>query len=84
MNMRLPKEAKEQLIGILRDYFYREHETELGDLAAENILEFIKEEAGPYFYNQGVQDAKEMVEQTMLSLEENVQSLERPVGKRYR
>lgn len=79
MFMRLTKESKEQITGNLKDYFYREYGEELGDLAADNLLEFIKTDIGPYFYNEGIRDAKEMVEQTMLNLEENVQSLERPL-----
>lgn len=79
MYIRLPKEIKDQIIYKIKDYFYNERSEEIGDLAAGNLLDFVLKEIGPYFYNQGVKDAKEMFEQKMLSLEEDIQSLERPI-----
>jgi uncharacterized protein (DUF2164 family) len=77
--IRLPKEDKDQIIDKLKDYFDNERSEEIGDLAAENLLDFVLKEIGPYFYNQGVKDSKEMLEQKMISLEEDIQSLERPI-----
>jgi len=79
MYIRLPKESKDQIIYKIKDYFYNERSEEIGDLAAGNLLDFVLKEIGPYFYNQGVKDAKEMFEQKMMSLEEDIQSLERPI-----
>jgi uncharacterized protein (DUF2164 family) len=79
MYIRLPKEDKDQIIDKLKDYFSSERSEEIGDLAAGNLLDFILKEIGPYFYNQGVKDSKEMLEQKMISLEEDIQSLERPI-----
>ncbi|WP_085993383.1 DUF2164 domain-containing protein [Oceanobacillus senegalensis] len=81
MVMKLPKENKEEIISSLLDYFYTERSEEIGHLAAENLLDFVVKEVGPYLYNQGVKDTKEMVEQKLLSLEEDILSLERPIRK---
>jgi len=79
--MRLPKENKDQIKEEWKEYFYHERSEEIGDLAAENMLDFILKEIRPYFYNQGVKDAKEMVEQKMANLEEDIESLERPISR---
>jgi uncharacterized protein (DUF2164 family) len=79
MYIKLPKENKDQIIDKIKDYFYNERSEEIGDLAAENLLDFVLKEIGPYLYNQGVKDAKVMVEQKMMSLEEDIQSLVRPI-----
>ncbi|MCQ6275459.1 DUF2164 domain-containing protein [Bacillus sp. V3B] len=79
MYIRLPKENKDQIKDNLKEFFYNERSEEIGDLAAENVLDFILKEVGPYLYNQGVKDAKDMFEQKMISLEEDIQSLERPI-----
>lgn len=81
MYTRLPKEIKDQIKEELKEYVYYERSEEIGDLAAENMLDFILKEIGPYFYNQGVKDAKEMVNQKMVNLEEDMESLERPISR---
>lgn len=55
--IKLPKEKKEEMISAIKTYFYNEREEELGDLASNMILDFIIEELGPEFYNQGVYDS---------------------------
>lgn len=51
MYIKLPNENKEQIIDNVKDYFYHERGEDVGDLAAENLLEFVLKEIGPYFYN---------------------------------
>lgn len=53
----ISKEKREQMINSIKEYFYNEREEEIGDLAASMILNFITEELGPEYYNQGVIDA---------------------------
>jgi uncharacterized protein (DUF2164 family) len=81
--MRISSEKKDVIREHIKEFFYQEHSEEIGDLAADNFLDFISKEIGPFFYNQGVQDAKALCEQKMISLEEDIQSLERPI-KGYR
>ncbi len=56
-NFNLSKEQKEDMINSIKNYFYNEREEELGDLAANLLLNFIIEELGPEFYNAGVYDS---------------------------
>ena len=81
MYLKLSNENKEQIKDYVKDYFYQERSEEIGDLAVENLLDFILKEIGPFIYNQAIKDAKEMCEQKMISLEEDILSLERPTSR---
>ncbi|AZB44428.1 DUF2164 domain-containing protein [Bacillus sp. FJAT-42376] len=80
--IKLKKEAKADMISKLQDYLYKEWDEEIGDLAAEIFLEYIGNELGPYFYNQGVEDARALLNEKLLDLEEEYYSLEKPLRKR--
>ncbi|MTH53793.1 DUF2164 family protein [Bacillus mangrovi] len=80
--IKLKKEAKAEMISKLQDYLYKEWDEEIGDLAAEIFLEYIGKELGPYFYNQGVEDARALLSEKLLDLEEEYYSLEKPLHKR--
>lgn len=56
-DIQLRPEVKQEIIGCLKTYFSTERGEEIGDLAAHLLLNFITEQIGPIFYNQGIQDA---------------------------
>ena len=41
---------------------YAESGEEIGEIAAENHLQFILDEIAPYIYNEGIKDAKKLIE----------------------
>ncbi|NLM13502.1 MAG: DUF2164 domain-containing protein [Epulopiscium sp.] len=51
------KEQKQEMINLIKEYFYQERDEDLGDLAADMILTFFIEKLAPCIYNQGVEDA---------------------------
>lgn len=51
------KEQKQEMINLIKEYFYQERDEDLGDLAADMILTFFIEKLAPGIYNQGVEDA---------------------------
>jgi uncharacterized protein (DUF2164 family) len=53
----LEKQEKAALAARIRDYLARETETEIGHLQAEILVDFLAEEMGYVFYNQGLRDA---------------------------
>lgn len=53
----LNKEKKDEMLRLIKDYFLNERDEDLGDLAAELILDFFVENIAPEFYNQGVYDS---------------------------
>lgn len=82
MPSKLSKEAKEQMLVKLHEYYELEREEELSALAAELLIDFIIKEFGPYFYNQGIDDAKQMLEEKFLSMEEDLYALKKVIKAR--
>lgn len=56
--IKLSKEKREDMLSAIKYYFDKERDEELGDLAANLILDFIIKELAPEFYNQGVYDSQ--------------------------
>lgn len=79
MFIKFSQEQKNRMIADIQRFFEEERGEEIGEIAAENVLEFVKEHLGPHFYNQAIKDTKELVEQKMLSIEEDLYALERPI-----
>lgn len=74
----MTREEKVQIINRLKTFFEERSET-IGDLAAENLLDFMLKELGPYIYNRAVYDARQLVNQRFAQLEEDLYTLERPL-----
>lgn len=55
--IKVDKEAQEDMLSEIKAYFLKEREEELGDLAARLLLDFFMEKLAPYVYNQGVFDS---------------------------
>ena len=53
----ISKEERQEMISSIKTYFYNEREEELGNLAADLMLDFIIDNLGPKFYNIGVNDS---------------------------
>ncbi|MGE5423363.1 MAG: DUF2164 domain-containing protein [Ignavibacteriales bacterium] len=51
------KENQKAMIDLIKTYFQKERDEDLGDLAAAMILDFFMKELAPEFYNLGVSDA---------------------------
>ncbi len=66
--MKLSKEKKDMLIEEIKKYFSNERDEDLGDLASSLILDFFIEKLGPEIYNQGIQDAKQYMEERVMDM----------------
>jgi uncharacterized protein (DUF2164 family) len=84
MNIKLPREQKQQLIERVQNYFYEERSEEIGDLSAELLLDYMIKEIGPVVYNQAIQDAIKTVGEKMVSLEDDLHSLEKSTAANRR
>lgn len=71
------REERAAITAKLRDYFARELDQELGQLPAEMLLDFIGKEIGGAFYNRGVHDAQQLVQQKAEDIVEALYGLER-------
>jgi len=62
------KEQRDEMIAAIKNYFLKEREEEIGDLQAGLMLDFIREELAPEFYNQGVSDSYTYMKDTIEDL----------------
>ncbi|OCA90606.1 hypothetical protein A8F94_01630 [Bacillus sp. FJAT-27225] len=73
------KEQKEQLIYDIQRFFLQKRDEKLGNLEAEELLEFFKEKLGPHYFNEGVAQARRTVMDRALLIEEDLYALEKPI-----
>ncbi|MBC8591055.1 DUF2164 domain-containing protein [Wansuia hejianensis] len=55
--IKISKNKKKEMVDKIKDYFSNERNENIGDLAAELILDFFIKELGSHIYNQGIDDA---------------------------
>lgn len=79
LTIKLPREQKEALVKRVQTYFYEERSEEIGDLSAELLLDYMIKEIGPVIYNQAIRDAVKTVSDRMVSLEEDLHAMEKPI-----
>jgi len=53
----LSKELRKQALDEIKKYFWEKREEEIGQLAAELLLDVMIEKVGAAIYNQGIRDA---------------------------
>lgn len=56
--IKFDKEERSALIGKIQRYFADDMDQTLGNIPAEQLLNFFTEEIGPYYYNQALSDAQ--------------------------
>jgi uncharacterized protein (DUF2164 family) len=77
---KLPLEQKKALAGQIQHYFQMEIGEALGDLATENIITFMLQTLGPFVYNEALKDARSIINERILSLEDELYILEKPLN----
>jgi uncharacterized protein (DUF2164 family) len=55
------KERRDEMVSLIKNYFLKERDEEIGDLASGLILDFILEKLAPEFYNLGVYDSHQYI-----------------------
>jgi len=74
--LKIPREYKHSLVNEIQSYFETERSEKIGDLAAENFLEFMIKQLGPVIYNQAIKDCRAVVMQQMERVEDEIYALE--------
>jgi uncharacterized protein (DUF2164 family) len=69
MRIQLTDERRECMLRSIKRYFAETLDQELGDLAAERLLEFFVKELGAPVYNQAIQDARKFLLEKLDDLE---------------
>jgi uncharacterized protein (DUF2164 family) len=68
----------------LQHYFREERDEEIGDLAAEFLLDFMLRQIGPFVYNQAVHDVQAVLNQRLAALDEDQLALQMPIKLSYK
>ena len=76
-NIEFDNQQKSVLMEKLQDYFSKELDFELGQFDSEFLLDFISQEIGAYYYNQGLADAQSLLAQKIDMLTEGFYELEK-------
>jgi uncharacterized protein (DUF2164 family) len=69
MPITLSDETSDRAVASLKRYFNEELETELGDLKARLLLDFLLKEIAPSIYNAAVADAQTYLRDRLADLE---------------
>ncbi|TAA47076.1 MULTISPECIES: DUF2164 domain-containing protein [Corallincola] len=74
--IKLPNDQRTPLLDKLQRYIAEELDYELGQFEAEFMLDFIVDNLGPHFYNQGLRDAQAVVADRLELVTEAIDELE--------
>ena len=72
-------DEKKRIIPLIQQYFEEERGEEIGNLAAEFLLEFFAAEVGPFIYNRAIHDALNTLKDNAAELEYRFYELEKPI-----
>lgn len=68
---------KDDIAEKLKTYFQQELDRDLGQFEAQFLIDFLITELGPYFYNQGLYDARALIEKRVEDITESIYELEK-------
>jgi uncharacterized protein (DUF2164 family) len=77
LHIKISKQHKEEFLEELMSYFEKERDERLGNLEAEDMMNFFITALGPLVYNQAIEDARTVLMDRYLSLEEELYALKR-------
>lgn len=75
--IKFAKPQQELLAQKLQQYFARELNSDLGGFDAQFLLDFIAQEIGIYFYNQGLLDAQTVLSKKVDDIQDAIGQLEK-------
>ncbi|MCV6576403.1 MAG: DUF2164 domain-containing protein [Cohaesibacter sp.] len=73
------KDERALLVERLQVYFREDMDQDLDRFPAEFLLDFLIEELGPSFYNQGLYDARAVLMKQIDAVTDGIYDLEKPV-----
>ncbi|WP_019615429.1 DUF2164 domain-containing protein [Psychromonas ossibalaenae] len=76
-NIEFSREQKTLLVAQIQKYFDQELDQEIGDFDAEFLLDFFSEKVGGYYYNQGLNDARALLDDKLDTITESFYELEK-------
>jgi uncharacterized protein (DUF2164 family) len=82
ITIKLPREEKDEIIEKVRTYFETERSETIGEIGAEQLIDFMIKELGPYLYNKGITDARVLINEKINQIEDELYSLEKRIPGR--
>lgn len=79
LNIKLPREEKEEIIRSVQAYFEEERSESIGSISAEALIDYMLKELGPYMYNHAIADARKAMQDRAAQLEDDLYALEKPI-----
>lgn len=73
----LPTEKKQVVKREIIDFFENERDEQIGQIAAQDLLEFFLKSVGKEVYNMGIGDAQKAIKQRMEELDFDLDDLQR-------
>ncbi len=77
MSIEFTEETKQAAIEAIKQYFEKERDESIGDLAADMLLDFFTAKLAPLIYNQALIDARTWFRNQMEYLESDFAMLEK-------
>lgn len=77
--IKLPKDQKDVIIQNVQQFFEEERGEILGELGAEQLVDLMIKELGPYLYNKAIEDARKLLDMKASQLQDDLYSLEKPI-----
>lgn len=77
--IKFSKAEKEILVEKIQQYLNSELDFDIGQFDAEFLLDFFSKEVGAYYYNQGLQDARAVINTKLEDIDEAIYQIEQPV-----
>jgi len=84
MLLKLPKEIKDEIINNVKNFFDEERSETIGDLGADQLIDFMIKELGPHIYNKAITDARNLIQEKTSQIEDELYSMEKPIHNRNR
>lgn len=75
--IKFDKQERAEMVARVQRYFVDELDSSIGEIPAELLLNFFAERMGPFYYNQGLADAKAVLGKVVDDVEEQLYALER-------
>jgi uncharacterized protein (DUF2164 family) len=75
----LPKQTQDALAKALREHLQEKFGVEIEPFDALALVDYVGETMGAHFYNQGLNDAQELVRRKMDAVLDEVYAIEKPV-----
>lgn len=73
------KHQTDEIVIKIQSYFEKELDNDIGQFEAEFLLDFFSEKIGPYYYNQGLTDAKSVIDERVESIADALYEIEKSI-----